>query len=1052
MALKRHETFQIGQSGATNGQLLGWNGTKWLPVDAPSGADGNGIYTGDGTIGAGNSDLAVVAKLQTDAMFQFDYSNVTSNFAIRITDDYNDSPNVSIRSRTNDASIVITDFAGGSSIDLTTPFGITGESRDAGLRVNAPTIISDGGFGDLPDHKALLDLSSTSAVLLLPRLSAANFTAFNSGTLADGLMFYHTDNAVDTIRLRANGAWVDLVHSGNIPTITASNGLTKTGLNIALGGALTQATTITNANTHQLSFTGAKVADFMFVVTNTDVGATSSVISATAAGGTGVYGKSALSGLGGLFTTEASANTTAISALKLTRNVTTGVGAVGNGVKLTFGAETDTTIDTTSTNLVSEWTTVTHATRTSKFSITGVDGGTEANKLEISGNGNVRLNAYGGAGFTGTPTRTLQVDSSGNIIQNTTVAFENTLTFSNGLTRTTNDIKLGGALVDATTTITGDASKYLIVTGARTGGFDASMVVNNTSTGAALKAEASGTGLGIYGKSSTGTAIFGESSTVAVAAHSSGTVGMYSQMTSAAANTVLTGLRLDRITGGTAAVGLGSKILFTNETSSGATLVEANSIVSKWSNATNGAQVAEFSVTGYNVATENTLLTLSGTGAARLNQYGGAGFTGTATKTLQVDSSGNIIQGNFTAGADGNGIYTGSGTIPNNTVATLAAGGDFTIDYSSGTDAFRVDDANQGITLSSEDGNSVIQLFDGALNMLHQSQGLTVTSAESSISNVLNVTKTIAYSTAITPAQITANTNNYAPVGAANAVTWMINTDASRNITGIANPTAGRVIILTNNGAFNIVLKNEDANSTAANRFALIGDLYLQPNMSISLVYDSNAGRWRSTGMTTGGIYTGSGTIAPGATATTTTNSFFRIEYAGGNDAFNLDSTTGAEDLQIRGKSTSSNYAVARFHLDYLNLAYGAAGTGIYLIENEVEIDSKFRLSGVQTPATFGATQNDYDSQNVTHLRLETTVNDTQITGLTHGAGLGNFVDADGRILFITNIGAANQFRLMNNNAGSQSEYRFAGTVIVTAGMTIQLIYDGTSQRWRIVT
>lgn len=56
------------------------------------------------------------------------------------------------------------------------------------------------------------------------------------------------------------------------------------------------------------------------------------------------------------------------------------------------------------------------------------------------------------------------------------------------------------------------------------------------------------------------------------------------------------------------------------------------------------------------------------------------------------------------AAADGNGIYDGSNTVPDNTVATVAASGDFKFAYNGGNPAFSVDDALNQAYISGKDG------------------------------------------------------------------------------------------------------------------------------------------------------------------------------------------------------------------------------------------------------------------------------------------------------------------------------------------------------------
>lgn len=101
----------------------------------------------------------------------------------------------------------------------------------------------------------------------------------------------------------------------------------------------------------------------------------------------------------------------------------------------------------------------------------------------------------------------------------------------------------------------------------------------------------------------------------------------------------------------------------------------------------------------------------------------------------------------------------------------------------------------------------------------------------------------------VSPAQLVANTDNWAVTGIAGAKIIRASTDASRNLTGIASPTAGQSIRLCNIGAFNLVLIH-DATSTAANRFYCPNNasVTLRPNGWVELWYDSTSSRWRVSG------------------------------------------------------------------------------------------------------------------------------------------------------------------------------------------------------------
>lgn len=97
----------------------------------------------------------------------------------------------------------------------------------------------------------------------------------------------------------------------------------------------------------------------------------------------------------------------------------------------------------------------------------------------------------------------------------------------------------------------------------------------------------------------------------------------------------------------------------------------------------------------------------------------------------------------------------------------------------------------------------------------------------------------------VTPTQITSNQNDYS-IGDSPAI--RLSSDASRNITGIQNGKAGRLLLIINIGSQNIVLKDEDTGSVAANRIACAGsvDLTLNGDDAVFLWYDVTSLRWRT--------------------------------------------------------------------------------------------------------------------------------------------------------------------------------------------------------------
>ncbi|HZP68384.1 MAG TPA: hypothetical protein VFB29_00455 [Pseudolabrys sp.] len=120
----------------------------------------------------------------------------------------------------------------------------------------------------------------------------------------------------------------------------------------------------------------------------------------------------------------------------------------------------------------------------------------------------------------------------------------------------------------------------------------------------------------------------------------------------------------------------------------------------------------------------------------------------------------------------------------------------------------------------------------------------------------------VKFSTQSQPAQITVDQNDYNPssVVCSTTTTLLINSNAARNITGLAGPASGCEMALINNGAFTITLKEQSASSAAANRFNTGGDISLVPSGGVLLRYDGNASRWRLVG-TSSASGGGSGTV-----------------------------------------------------------------------------------------------------------------------------------------------------------------------------------------------
>lgn len=104
----------------------------------------------------------------------------------------------------------------------------------------------------------------------------------------------------------------------------------------------------------------------------------------------------------------------------------------------------------------------------------------------------------------------------------------------------------------------------------------------------------------------------------------------------------------------------------------------------------------------------------------------------------------------------------------------------------------------------------------------------------------------------LSPAQITANQNDYNPTNFSTSTLIRLRSDATvRTITGMAAGAGGDLVILCNvNASTNIILSHQDAASAAANRFfgPNSADVTLRPGGFVWCVYDPVSTGWRIMG------------------------------------------------------------------------------------------------------------------------------------------------------------------------------------------------------------
>lgn len=268
-----------------------------------------------------------------------------------------------------------------TSIGLTMPSGFTvGSSPVTG----AGTIgVTTSLNGPLRGNGSGFAVGSTNlASEVTGNLPVANL---NSGTGATSSSYW-----------RGDGTWATPPGA----TYTAANGIVLSGSEFRLGGSLDANTTITGG-------------DFGLTVTTTGV---STPGLTTSSPYTGIQSSSTSGSSSILGSTSNSSTNTILNNLGLVRS-TTGTAANGIGQSISLAHETSTGFSWTANEIKSLWSDATHATRTSRMVITGVNAGASANILTLEGSGQLKADTYGTGIHTGTPAKNLAVTSAGAVIE-----------------------------------------------------------------------------------------------------------------------------------------------------------------------------------------------------------------------------------------------------------------------------------------------------------------------------------------------------------------------------------------------------------------------------------------------------------------------------------------------------------------------------------------------------------------------------------------------------------------------------------------------------------
>lgn len=248
--------------------------------------------------------------------------------------------------------------------------------------------------------------------------------------------------------------------------------------------------------------------------------------------------------------------------------------------------------------------------------------------------------------------------------------------------------------------------------------------------------------------------------------------------------------------------------------------------------------------------------------------------------TLIYDDTSNIWRTfSFSGGgsADGNGIYSGSGTIPASTVATLTTDEYFRIQYSNTENALDINDAGTFAILSSRNGATYLNVQDNSAAL------------SSDVDVLLNVFNGAGISITSTYIGFTHSTS--VPI-----LRFYEDFDNGTNYISIQPP----------------------ASLASTNAYTL------PSSAAVGLLHNDGSNVWSWSTVSNsdlasgvGGIYKGSGNIAAGAVATVGNTSSFTINYNGGNAALTvidnsgtlLGSDNGLKTLSVDNTGTYTDVA-----------------------------------------------------------------------------------------------------------------------------------------------
>lgn len=304
----------------------------------------------------------------------------------------------------------------------------------------------------------------------------------------------------------------------------------------------------------------------------------------------------------------------------------------------------------------------------------------------------------------------------------------------------------------------------------------------------------------------------------------------------------------------------------------------------------------------------------------------------------------NMSSGNVTIDPDG------SETINSAETMIIPAGGSATI-HTNGVAWYASGYVN--VTQAGNNTFTGANTFNGATTY---AGSMTV---NGSVLGNLNAAESLSLSGAVTPAALTAATNNWAPTDATSTNTiakaTIIRAQASSvvTITGLTLATPGKLITIENIGTVSFILAHENTGSTAANRFRLPANasLTVGAGESVTFVYDNTTTRWQALAQAIRGVVTPRAHGLVIKSSTTAPNNTLTVSCT---DAVLIDTGFGA----VRHTAVSLSMVATTVGANGIDAESLAASTWYYLwlISNGTTVATLLSLSSTAPTLPTGYT------------------------------------------------------------------------------------------------